>query len=77
MLTTVLDYEDVTLFIAAVVGLAAITDGHIVVVGGSLIVERTRNFGTLNTCGINFALVNTVARNNICVVNSFFTTGFY
>lgn len=76
MFAAVGNRKNVTLFVAGVVGLAAGFNGHIVVVGGSLIVESTRNFGILNACRINFALVCTVTRNHISVIDRFFGSFF-
>ena len=49
--------KDVALFIAGVVGLAAVADGHVVVLGLALVVEITFNFGILNALSINFTLL--------------------
>ena len=72
MFTALVDSKNVTLFVTGVVRLAAGFNGHIVVVGGSLIVKRTSNFGILNAGRINFALVGTVTRNHIRVIDRLF-----
>ncbi len=75
MLTAVFDGKDVAFLEARVVRRTAGSDGHIVIVGGSLVLERPGNLSIGNLRCVNFSFVGAVARNIVGTVDCFLAAG--